>query len=172
MALHRLIISTICVSCDISSVTPRYSLSSQHDGCWWLGTHSAPGHLQTLWALAYMNSNHCLNQWWHDSSLEIITKSKYDIEPSTHQADVIKWKHFPRYWPFVRGIYRSPVNSPHKGQWRGALVISLICVWMNDWANHPEAGDLRRYRAHYDVTVMHFTFTFLSINLLKRNSWT
>ena len=36
--------------------------------------------------------------------------------------DVIKWKHFPRYWPFVRGIHRSPVNSPHKGQWRGALV--------------------------------------------------
>ena len=34
--------------------------------------------------------------------------------------DVIKWKHFPPYWPFVRGIHRSPVNSPHKGQWWGA----------------------------------------------------
>ena len=34
--------------------------------------------------------------------------------------DVIKWKHFPRYWPCVRGIHRLPVNSPHKGQWRGA----------------------------------------------------
>ena len=30
--------------------------------------------------------------------------------------DVIKWKHFPRYWPFVQGIHRPPVNSPHKGQ--------------------------------------------------------
>ena len=30
--------------------------------------------------------------------------------------DVIKWKHFPRYWPFVRGIHRWPVNSRHKGQ--------------------------------------------------------
>ena len=39
--------------------------------------------------------------------------------------DVIKWKHFPRYWIFVRGIHRSPVNSPHKGQWRGALMFSL-----------------------------------------------
>ena len=68
--------------------------------------------------------------------------------------DVIKWKHFPRYWPFVRGIHRSPVNSPHKGQWRGALMFSLICVWINDWVNNREAGDLRRYRAHYDVTVM------------------
>ena len=45
--------------------------------------------------------------------------------------DVIKWKHFPRYWPFVRGIHRSPVNSPHKGQWRGALTFSLIWAWIN-----------------------------------------
>ena len=43
--------------------------------------------------------------------------------------DVIKWKHFPRYWPFVRGIHRSPENSPHKGQWRGALMFSLICPY-------------------------------------------
>ena len=68
--------------------------------------------------------------------------------------DVIKWKHFPRYWPFVRGIHRSPVNSPHKGQWRGALIFTLICVWINGWVNNREAVDLRRYRTHYDVTVM------------------
>ena len=68
--------------------------------------------------------------------------------------DVIKWKHFPRNWPFVRGIHRSPVNSPHKGQWRGALMFSLICVWINAWVNNREAGDLRCYRAHYDVIVM------------------
>ena len=64
--------------------------------------------------------------------------------------DVIKWKHFPRYWPFVRGIHRWP----HKGQWRGALMFSLICTWINGWVNTREAGDLRRRRAHYDVTVM------------------
>ena len=43
-----------------------------------------------------------------------------------HHDDVIKWKHFPRYRPFVNGIHRSPVNSPNKGQWRGALMFSLI----------------------------------------------
>ena len=48
-----------------------------------------------------------------------------------------------------------PVNSPHKGQWRRALMFSLICARMNDWVNNPEAGDLRRHRGHYDVTVMH-----------------
>ena len=68
--------------------------------------------------------------------------------------DVTKWNHFPRYWPFVRRIHRSPVNSPHKGQWRGALIFSLICVWINGWVNNRKAGDLRHYRAHYDVIVM------------------
>ena len=68
--------------------------------------------------------------------------------------DVIKWKHFPRYWPFVRRIHRSPVNSPQKGQWRGVLVFSLICIWINGWIDNREAGDSRRHRAKYDVTVM------------------
>ena len=68
--------------------------------------------------------------------------------------DVIKWKHFPRYWPFVQEIHRSSMNSPHKGQWRGALMFSLICTWINRWVNSREADDLRRYRAHYDVIVM------------------
>ena len=68
--------------------------------------------------------------------------------------DVIKWKNFPRYWPFVRGIHRSKVNSPHKGQWRRALMVSLICAWINAWVNNREAGDLRRHHAHYDVIVM------------------
>ena len=68
--------------------------------------------------------------------------------------DVIKWKHFPRCWPFVRGIHRSPVNSPHKGQWRGALMFPLICVRINGWVHNREAGDQRRYRTHYDVIVM------------------
>ena len=73
--------------------------------------------------------------------------------PLSHD-DVIKCKHFPRYWSFVRGIHRSPVNSPHTGQWRGALVFFSICAWINGWVNSGEAGDLRCHRAHYDVTVM------------------
>ena len=71
-----------------------------------------------------------------------------------YHDDVIKWKHFPRYWSFVRGIHRSPVNFTHKGQWRGALMFSFICPWRNGWVNYREAGDLRRHRAHYDVILM------------------
>ena len=50
----------------------------------------------------------------------------------------------------------SPVTGefPHKGQWRGALMFSLICTSINGWVNNREAVDLRRHRAHYDVTVI------------------
>ena len=50
--------------------------------------------------------------------------------------DVIKWKHFSR--ALCAG------NSPVNGHWRGTLMFSLICAWTNGWANHRDAGDLRR----------------------------
>ena len=84
--------------------------------------------------------------------------------------DIIKWNHFPRYWPFVRGIHRSPVNSPHIGQWRRALMLSLICVWINGWVYNGEAGDLRRYRAHYDVIVMGYGYPRFHVALLQQSS--
>ena len=83
-----------------------------------------------------------------------------DLNGIVHD-DVIKWKHFPRNWPFVREIHRSPVNFPHKGQWRGALMFSLIYVWINDWVNNREAGDLRRQHCHYDVIVMELLWVLL-----------
>ena len=74
--------------------------------------------------------------------------------------DAIKLKHFPRYSPFVRGIHWSPVNSPHKGQWRRALMVSLICTWKNSWTNNRDAGDLRHHRTNHDVSVMCYLFKF------------
>ena len=61
---------------------------------------------------------------------------------------------FPCYWLFVQGIHRSPVNSPHKGQWRGALCFLWSAPWISGWVNNHEAGGLRRHHAHYDVIVM------------------
>ena len=66
--------------------------------------------------------------------------------------DVIKWNIFR-----VTGHLCEPVNSAHKGQCRGAFLFSLICAWINRWVNNREAGDLRRYCAHYDVIVMVMT---------------
>ena len=74
--------------------------------------------------------------------------------------DVIKLKPFPRYWPFVWGIYRSPVNSPHKGQRSGTLIFPWSAPWINDWINNHETGDLRRHHAHYGVIVMSWVNIF------------
>ena len=90
------------------------------------------------------------------------------IGTNLNHDDVIKWKHFPRYWPFVRGIHRPPVNSPHKGQWRGALMFSLICARINGWVNNREARDLRRHTVHCDVIVMASSF-FSSIISVSGN---
>ena len=59
----------------------------------------------------------------------------------------------------MKHMSRWPVNSLHKDQWRGALTFSLICTWINAWVNNRVAGDLRRYRAHYDVTLMGHVIT-------------
>ena len=106
------------------------------------------------------------------NELIIISRDFRDIHSFVADLinNVIKWKHFPcswwrhqmetfsRYWPFVQGIHWSPVNSPHKNQWRGALIFSLICTWINGWAIDREAGDLRRYRTNFDVPVMYWPF--------------
>ena len=92
----------------------------------------------------------------YDSSSPWLTKyTPWGLRREFHD-DVIKWKHFPCCWPFVRGIHRLPVDSPDKGQWCGALMFSLICAWTNNWANNRDAGDLRRHRAHHHAIVMKF----------------
>ena len=87
--------------------------------------------------------------------LQLISHLKNCFQTTqTFHDDVIEWKYFPRNWPFMRGIYRSPMNSRHEGQWRIALMFSLICAWINGWVNYREASDLRRNGAHYDVIFM------------------
>ena len=82
--------------------------------------------------------------WWNISSpKEIIGHD-----------DVIKWKYFLCYWPFVQGIHQSPVNSPQRGQWHWALMFSLICTWTDNWVNSQDASDLRCHHTYYDVIVI------------------
>ena len=82
-------------------------------------------------------------------------RTHYDINVMDSKA---WWRHqmetFSALLVLCAGNSPVPVNSPHKGQWRGALMFSLICTWINAWVNNPEAGDLRRHRAHYDVIAM------------------
>ena len=131
---------------------------------------SITNHANSLFCflLNYVNEKAIVDAWGDDAIIinlwTIFTERPYhrvsqirqEIGCYTHHDDVIIWKHFSRYWPFVRGIHRSPVNSPYKGQWRGALIFALICAWVNGWVNKREAGDLIRHRAHYDVIVMSY----------------
>ena len=138
--------------------------------------HSGCHHSHIIYAEEIFEIKYVEKSFWyhsHDTMRHCIWISLLRVNPKTNyyltnryyvtvsnwhiceiHDDVIKWEHFPRYWPFLRGIHRSPVNSPHKGQWRGALMYSLICVWINGWVNNREAGDTRRYRARYDIIVM------------------
>ena len=95
--------------------------------------------------------NYITNRYWCQSVCFLSYQTR--IIMYIHD-DVIKLKHFARYRPFVRGIHRSPMNSPHRGQLRGASMFSLTCSWINGWVNNREAGDLRHHRTHYDVTVI------------------
>ena len=97
------------------------------------------------WIWIWMTLTLILLIW--DCNASNDNSGQFSLEDCLHDVhdDVIKWKHFPRYSPLVRGIHRSPVNSPHRGQWRGAMMFSLIYVWTNGWVNN---------RAHHDVIVM------------------
>ena len=60
----------------------------------------------------------------------------HELQIYNSHDDIIKWKHFPRYWPFVLGIHWSPVYSPHKGYWHGVLMFTLMCAWINGWLSY------------------------------------
>ena len=88
-------------------------------------------------------------------SVENLSKGNVSILTNRHST---WWRHqmetFSALLAICAGNSPAPVNFPHKGQWRGALMFALICVWINAWVNNRKAGDLRRYCAHYDVIVM------------------
>ena len=61
--------------------------------------------------------------------------------------DAMTWKRNRRYWPFVRGIHRWPVDSHHKGPLTRALMVSFMLVLTNSWTNTRVAVDLRHHAA-------------------------
>ena len=92
------------------------------------------------------------SRWWFHlvpyGQQEIIGIDGRSHSEEIFHDDVIRWKYFPHYCPFVREIHRSPVNSPRKGQWRRALMSCLICsriktlskqswVWWLETPSHP-----------------------------------
>ena len=112
------------------------------------------------------SSTFSINRLWRNNIFAVYKLQKlslYRLNPSVDNSvkwqsshdDVIKWKHFPRYWSVVQG------------QWRGALIFSLFRSWTKDWINARDAGDLIRHRAHYDVTVMPIVNTSRRVNTMQ-----
>ena len=120
--------------------------------------------------MAWHRSSHYLNRWKftdaymrHSASMNwyccIVFHSRW-LHCENHD-DVIKWKTFSALLPICAGNSPVPVNSPHKGQLRGALMLSLISAWINGCVNNLEVGDLRCNPTHYDVIVMCITFKYI-----------
>ena len=127
----------------VTDVAPSSAVECHCDGfhffLWSMQNKNLIAHLRgkhtgcLLWARSNMGS---VAQWARRQAMGTFCE---------FYNDVIKWKHFPHYWPCVRGIRRSLVNSPYKDQRREAFMFSLICTWINSWVNNGEAGGLRRH---------------------------
>ena len=71
--------------------------------------------------------------------------------------DVMIWKCFPHYWPFVRGIHRSLVDSPHKGPviWGFEFICSYLNMLLNKQSSYRWVGTPWHL---CDVTLIAFYF--------------
>ena len=116
------------------------------------------GEIWTFLSDTFPNNSCRVRYQDHDNWVDLKSYN-YCLTPGALDQTQIRassWRHQMEIFSalLVRGIHRSPVNSPHKGQWRGALMFSLICTRISCWVNNGDAGDLRHQRVHYDVTVM------------------
>ena len=119
-----------CVISDRTAILVTKHISCSHPNkiCLWLALFFS------FFFFFFGGGGGCIGRFSRICILE--TEQPYDW-PKAHETTlktwvnapddgVIKWKHFPRYWPFVKGIYWSPVDSPHKGQWCGALMFCSV----------------------------------------------
>ena len=94
------------------------------------------------------------------------TVASFLVPRGCHRPKKSWWRHqmetFSALLALCAGNSPVPVTSPHKGQWRGALMFTLICARINDWVNNREAGGLRRLLDHYDVSVMYAAGLFVT----------
>ena len=109
-----------------------------------------------------MIDQHWVRKWLGAVRQQAITWNNVDPDLRRHMEIILYvlaiplWHHQMEIFSALLALCvgNSPMNSPQKDRWRGTLMFSLICVWINAWENNREAGDLRRHRTHYDVIVM------------------
>ena len=127
--------------------------------CWSFGSWSWPWIFKVKYLIC------CISQ--NMDRLSRNAKRPYHLHKPWKFISITWWRHQMETFSALLAICAG--NSPHKGQCRGA-VIFFICVWMNGWVNNREASDLRRYRGHYDVTVMK-PWKFISITENIPHAW-
>ena len=113
------------------------------------------------WKSFHRNSEECVSSQQGQTTRKYSTTTHEKCVSLLEHDDVIKWKHFPRYWPFVRGIHQS-----HRGNlWVWCFL--WFADWINSWVNNREAGDLRRHHAHNDVILMCISKLLIAIRFLR-----
>ena len=86
-----------------------------------------------------------------------------------------------QWWRHQMGTFSALLDlcagsSPVTGKFPTQMSVSRsfkvfwICIWINGWVNNREADDLRRHRAHYDVTVKCIVFSYKTSVLLNPRS--
>ena len=109
---------------------------------------------RNFWADSFYYLKCCIyNLKNHNVQFVCYTHCETQVLDINHD-DVIKLKHFPRYWPFVQGIHQSPVNSHQHAQRPVTRSFDVFFDLPHGWVNSRQAGDLRCHFAHYDVIVM------------------
>ena len=101
-----------------------------------------------------------LTQWANHTIARLPVKQPWRIRVNgSHESAKTWWRRQMKTFSALLAICAG--NSPVAGEFpaqrpvtRSFDVCSSICAWINAWVNNREAGDLRRYRAHYDFIVM------------------
>ena len=109
--------------------------------------------LSKAWLAQVTTQKGTLSRGWHGhvtSSLNVLKDVRTAmtaevLRQSSWHDDVTKWNHFPRYWPFVRGIHRSPVNLPSQRTVTQSFVVffdprlnkRLSEQWRRRWFETP-----------------------------------
>ena len=134
--------------------SPWHDYLSLYVGIFWIRINYWIEFISQLYMKGHGSTNNSVVRW------SLRNKECFHTQKSCfHKPDRCSWwRHqmetFSALLALCAGIHRWPVNSPHKDQWRGALMFSLVFTWINGWVNNRQAGDLRRHRAQYDVIVM------------------
>ena len=147
----KLCVTGLCVgNSSGTGEFPAQRASNAENVSIWLRHHVSLISFQERWHLAYTKT-----------SVYYVNGTDVIIHPASntfHKVWITWWRHqmetFSALLAICAGNHRSTVNSPHKGQWRGALMFYFIWASISGWVNNREAGDLRRHRAHCDVIVM------------------